>query len=59
MTHTYSEETNTIIVDLVLEERNAIRESYEFLDDADKPDTIKRYNILAEAFNLEEWSERG
>ena len=48
-----------IVVDLVLEERNAIRhmllEETDEVDDEDRQEMIERYNELSQAFDLEQW----
>lgn len=55
-TLTLTEEQYDLLIDIVLEERNAIRGSLEYFGD-ERQEEIDRYNMLAEMFDFEEWTD--
>lgn len=55
-TLTLTEEQYNLLIDIVLEERNAIRGSLEYFGD-ERQEEIDRYNMLAEMFDFEEWTD--
>ena len=46
----------TLLGDLALEERKAIRGAWEFKDEEEQEEATKRFNELATIFGLELWS---
>lgn len=51
-----TDEQYDLLIDIVLEERNAIRGSLEYFGD-ERQEEIDRYNMLAEMFDFEEWTD--
>jgi len=54
-TMSLTDDQHSLLVDLALEERNAIRETIGCVDEDDILDVIERYNMLGEMFGLENW----
>ena len=57
LTLTLTHKQHAVLCGLAIEERTALRESAEHMDDEDLADAIERYNELAVIFDLDVWED--